>query len=75
MLTIAGLVLVAAGVLACVFYSRMSLGPYVGAVLVIVGTGLQVYEAWAKLPVQCRSWTGAMACVMPASADAKGKRR
>jgi hypothetical protein len=75
MLTIAGLVLVAAGILAFPFYWRTSLGSYIAALLVVLGTGLQVYETWSKLPPQCRSRAGALSCMIPASADAKGKRR
>jgi hypothetical protein len=69
MLTIAGLVLVAAGILSFLFYWRAS---YVAALLIVIGTGLQVYEPWTKLPAQCRSWAGALSCVI---ADATGKRR
>lgn len=72
MLTIAGLVVLAAGILAFMFSARAGLGPYLGAVLVVLGTGLQVYEAWGKLPTPCRSLTGAVSCMMPASA---AKRR
>ena len=65
MLTIVGLVVVAAGILAAVFAWRTAMGAYLAAVLVVVGTGLQVYEAWARLPDRCRSLTGAMSCMMP----------
>jgi hypothetical protein len=75
MLTIAGLVLVGVGMLAFMFFWRESFGPSLGAIVVIIGTGLQAYDAWGKLPAQCRSWTGAMACMNLASPDAKGKRR
>ena len=78
MLTIAGLVLVGAGMLAFMCFWRMPFGAPLGAAIVIVGTGLQAYDAWAKLPAQCRSWTGAMSCMKPAApaaADVKGKRR
>ena len=75
MLTIAGLILVAAGILAALYYWRASWGAYVATLLVVVGTGLQVYEAWAKLPAQCRSWARAMSCMIPTSPDVKGKRR
>jgi hypothetical protein len=50
MLTIAGLVLVAAGILALLFYWGMPRGSYVAIVLVVIGTGLQGYEAWVRLP-------------------------
>lgn len=75
MLTIVGLVVVAAGILAFLFSPRKLLGPYLGALLVVIGTGLQVYEAWGKLPAQCRSWAGAVSCIKPAPPDVKGKRR
>jgi hypothetical protein len=75
MLTIAGLVVVSAGILTFLFSARAVLGSYLGALLVVLGTGLQVYEAWGKLPAQCRSWTGALSCMIPASPDVKGKRR
>lgn len=75
MLTIAGLVLVAAGILVFLFSWRKLFGPYLAAVFVIIGTGLQAYEAWARLPAQCRSWAGALSCAIPASSDVKGKRR
>lgn len=75
MLTIVGLVVVAAGILAALLAWRTTLGAYLGALLVVIGTGLQVYEAWARLPDRCRSWTGAMSCMTPGAPEPKGKRR
>jgi hypothetical protein len=75
MLMIAGLVLVGVGILAFMFFWRAPFGAPLGAVIVVVGTGLQAYDAWAKLPTQCRSWAGAMTCLQPVAPDVKGKRR
>lgn len=75
MLTVLGLVVVAAGILAFVFGTRTALGAYLGALLIIVGTWLQVVEAWGRVPGQCRSWTGAVSCTISALQDVRGKRR
>jgi disulfide bond formation protein DsbB len=74
MLTIAGLVLVAVGVLSVLFISSARWATQIAALLVIAGTGLQVYEAWAKLPPQCRALSTAASCMF-AQAEVKPKRR
>lgn len=74
MLTIAGLILLAAGILSVLFLSRARWTTQIAGLLIVAGTGLQVYEAWAKLPPQCRSLSTATSCMF-AQADAKPKRR
>jgi hypothetical protein len=75
MLTIVGLVVVGVGILAALLAWRTTVGVYLGAALVVLGTGLQVYEAWARLPDRCRSLSGAMSCLAPGAPEPKAKRR
>ena len=46
---------------------------YLGTALVLLGAGLQVYEAWWRLPPHCRSVLS-LSCE-PAPPAAKSKRR
>lgn len=81
MLTIWGTVLIALGVLLGAFAPRLlpkafsgkGLAPvYLGAALVLLGAGMQVYEAWWKLPPQCRS---VLSLTCPAPTPAPSRRR
>ena len=79
MLAIWGIVLLAAGVFVAVLAPRLlprfGLGPasaLLGAALVVLGAGLQIYDAWWRLPPQCRSVVS-LSCE-PAQ-PAKSKRR
>ena len=79
MLTVWGILLVAAGILIGILVPRLlpkivsGLGPaYLWTVLVVLGAGMQIYEAWGKLPPQCRSLLSVSCDTSP---PAKSKRR
>jgi hypothetical protein len=81
MLTIWGIFLVAAGILVGTLVPRLppkilsgkAFGAaYLGAALVVLGAGMQIYEAWWKLPPQCRSVLSMSCDTSPAP---KSKRR
>lgn len=83
MLAIWGIVLVALGLVIGVFAPRL-LPKFLSAKglafnalgigLVAFGAGVQVYDAWWKLPPQCRSVL-AVSCPAPVQTAAQGKRR
>jgi hypothetical protein len=80
MLTIWGIFLLAAGIFIAALGPRLlpklGSGPasvYLGTALVLLGAGLQVYEAWWRLPPHCRSVLS-LSCE-PLPPAAKSKRR
>ena len=83
MLTIWGVVLAALGILVGVFLPRLVprlfsgqgvLPNALGIALVGLGAGMQVYDAWSRLPTHCQS---VLSLSWPAQAPtaAKSKRR
>lgn len=79
MLAIWGIVLLATGVFVAVLLPRLLLKPrlepasaVLGAALVLLGAGLQVYEAWWRLPPHCRS---VMSLSCEPAQQAKSRRR
>ena len=83
MLTIWGVVLAALGILVGVFLPRLVprlfsgqgvLPNAVGIALVGLGAGMQVYDAWSRLPTHCQSVLS-LSCPAQAPPAAKSKRR
>jgi hypothetical protein len=79
MLTIWGIVLLAAGIFVAALGPRLlpklgsgSASIYLGTALVLMGAGLQVYEAWWRLPPHCRS---VLSLSCEPAPPAKSKRR
>jgi hypothetical protein len=81
MLTIWGIVLAALGILVSALAPRLlpkasartgTVPALLGAVLILLGTGMQVYEAWWKLPSHCRSL---LSLTCPPAPPAPSRRR
>lgn len=83
MLTIWGVVLAALGILVGVFLPRLlprlfsgkgMLPNIAGVALVALGAGMQIYDAWSRLPTHCQSLM-TLSCPAQAPSVAKAKRR